>query len=150
MADAPTCFLDTNIVMYAVGKEHPLKAPCAAVLRALEGSEIKAVTSVEVLQEIVHRYQVTGRLDLAQRIVGDLKVLCEEILPVDLVDLEQAVSLLRAYPAISARDALHVAVMRRHGIEQILSTDRHFDDVAEIRRLDPAGSSDAEPSTNYS
>lgn len=137
MADAALCFLDTNIVMYAVGKEHALKAPCIAALRTIEAGELRVVTSVEVLQEIVHRYQGAGRLDLAQRVIDDLKVLCEEIFPVHLPDLEAALSLLHAHATISARDALHAAVMLRHGIQQILSTDRHFDEISEIRRLDP-------------
>ena len=34
-----------------------------------------------------------------------------------------------------ARDALHVAVMRQHGVEEILSFDRAFDVVPDIRRL---------------
>jgi len=32
-------------------------------------------------------------------------------------------------------DAIHLAVMREHSIEQILSFDRHFDGLPGIRRL---------------
>lgn len=138
MADAALLFLDTNVVMYAVGKEHPLKVSCIAALRAVEVGDLRVVTSVEVLQEIVHRYQGAGRLDLAQRVIEDLKVLCETILPIDLADLEASLTLLQNHPTITARDALHAAVMLHHGIRQILSTDRHFDEIVEIRRLDPA------------
>jgi uncharacterized protein len=46
-----------------------------------------------------------------------------------------AKDLLYAHPRLSARDALHVAVMRRHEITEIVSFDRGFDAVNGIRRL---------------
>ena len=46
-----------------------------------------------------------------------------------------AKDLIHAHAGLSARDALHVAVMRRHGIAEILSFDRGFDDIAGIARL---------------
>lgn len=30
------CFLDTNVLIYAVEREHPFKAPCVAILDELE------------------------------------------------------------------------------------------------------------------
>lgn len=36
---------------------------------------------------------------------------------------------------LSARDAVHVAIMRRRGIFRILTFDRGFDAVSEIRRI---------------
>ena len=35
----------------------------------------------------------------------------------------------------SARDALHVAVMERHGIERVMTFDRGYDGVPGIERL---------------
>lgn len=35
-------------------------------------------------------------------------------------------------------EALHSAVMQRHGITKIISADRHFDDIPGITRFDPA------------
>lgn len=41
-----------------------------------------------------------------------------------------------AHPSkTSARDALHVAIMRRHGIESILTFDRGFDQIPDLRRV---------------
>jgi predicted nucleic acid-binding protein len=36
---------------------------------------------------------------------------------------------------LTARDAIHLAVMREHGIEVILSFDRHFDGLPGVSRL---------------
>ena len=45
--------------------------------------------------------------------------------------------LVAAYPALSARDLIHVATCIAEGIDTIVSPDRGFDQVREIRRLDP-------------
>ncbi len=39
------------------------------------------------------------------------------------------------HPELTARDAVHVAVMREHGIGEILSFDRHFDSLPGVTRL---------------
>jgi uncharacterized protein len=46
-----------------------------------------------------------------------------------------AKDLIHAHPRISARDALHAAVMRRHEIIEVLSFDRGFDAIAQLTRL---------------
>ena len=60
-----------------------------------------------------------------------------DILPVTMADLVRARSLSRAYPDVSARDLIHAAVMLNHGLTVIVSADRHFDQIAEVSRLDP-------------
>jgi hypothetical protein len=42
---------------------------------------------------------------------------------------------LRSHASLSARDALHVAVMQRREVPRILSFDRGFDLVATIERI---------------
>jgi predicted nucleic acid-binding protein len=39
------------------------------------------------------------------------------------------------HPDLTARDAIHLAVMHEHGIEEIMSFDRHFDGLPGISRL---------------
>jgi predicted nucleic acid-binding protein len=38
-------FPDTNIFMYAAGREHSLKAPCVAVLRRVAREELEVLTN---------------------------------------------------------------------------------------------------------
>jgi len=49
-------FIDTNIPMYAAGKEHSFKAPSISLLHAIADGELDAVTDCEVFQEILHRH----------------------------------------------------------------------------------------------
>lgn len=58
----------------------------------------------------------------------------DAILPIELDDVERARALL-ASRELQARDAIHVAVMQRHGISRILSFDRAFDHVTGLIRL---------------
>jgi predicted nucleic acid-binding protein len=130
-------FLDANILMYAVGKDHLYREPCREILRRIEADDLVVVTSVEVLQELLHRYRSLGQLDLATTVYRATKDLCEEILPVTEEDIDYAHELLQAHPLINVRDALHAATALRRGIKRILSTDSHFDDLPGITRLDP-------------
>jgi hypothetical protein len=53
------------------------------------------------------------------------------VIPIERTDVEEAKLLLLTAKDLSARDALHIAVMLRHGITRIMSFDRGLDGVAE-------------------
>jgi predicted nucleic acid-binding protein len=65
-------------------------------------------------------------------------VLCEvvdEIFPVEVIDAERAKDILLVKEGLSARDALHVAVMERYGVSRILSFDAGFDGWPDLERI---------------
>lgn len=132
-------FLDTNIFMYAAGREHPLKALCVAILRRAAQEELEAVTNAEVLQEILYRYSAIGErergLHLARLAVDQVG---GEVLPVTLADMQRAFALVDRYgPKIKSRDAVHAATMLNHGLTHLISADGHFDVIEGITRVDP-------------
>jgi predicted nucleic acid-binding protein len=131
-------FIDANIPMYAVGSPHPLKEACVAVLESIARGDVSAVTDVEVLQEILHRYTALGQRLRAVEVARLFLVVVPEVLPITLQDFLFAAELHLRHTHLQARDTLHVAVMQQHGIAQIISADRHFDDLSEIARLDPS------------
>lgn len=88
-----------------------------------------------MLQEILHRYVAINRRDAIQPALDVLLTVVDEVLPIEAADVLAARDVVLGIPTLSARDALHVAVMRRHRIERILSFDRGFDGVPGIRRL---------------
>ncbi|MFL5807489.1 MAG: type II toxin-antitoxin system VapC family toxin [Roseiflexaceae bacterium] len=75
-------FIDTNIPMYAVGAEHPLKKPCLAILEAVATGALTAVTDIEVLQEILHRYTALGSRTRAVEVVRLFLQVVPEALPI--------------------------------------------------------------------
>ena len=133
-----TVFVDTAVLMYAAGTEHPLREPCRRVLERVAAGELDAVISVEVVQEIVHRYRAIGRGDLAAGVARDAMDLFAPVLPVTHAVVRRLAALLERYPALAARDLIHVATCEHEGIEAIVSPDRGFDAVAGLRRIDPS------------
>jgi len=128
-------FIDSNIPMYLIGRAHPHKD---GAQRLLEGAAIageRLVTDAEVLQEILHRYDALRQRQWIQPAFDALLGVVSEVLPVELADLERAKNLLLPSRRLSARDALHLAVMQRHGIAAIMSYDTGFDGLAGVRRL---------------
>ena len=130
-------FLDANIIMYAVGKEHPLRDPCRKCLERVREGEIAVLTNTEVVQEIFHRYFAIRMPHVAEEAYSAMKTFCAEIYPVTVRETDKALALLKKHPSINARDAVHAATMLNHGIEKILSSDPHFDAIPGIRRIAP-------------
>jgi predicted nucleic acid-binding protein len=130
-------FIDANIIMYAAGAAHALKQPCLQILKDMDKQLIHSVTSVEVVQEILHRYSSLNRRADAIKLANDLIGLTAEIHPVSLADINRALQIHQQYVKLTARDSIHAATMYNHGLVHILSADAHFDGLPGITRIDP-------------
>lgn len=128
-------FVDSNIPMYLMGADHPHKRECAAVLERLVTEQQRLVTSVEVLQEIMHRYVAIQRKDAIQPAFDVLLELVDDVWAVTADDIEAAKHLVLSYQSLSARDALHAGQMQRRQVTTILSFDRGFDRIPGLERL---------------
>ena len=129
-------FVDSNIPMYVAGAEHPNKAPATRFLETAGDRGFELCTSTEVLQEILYRYTVLGRPELADRVYDLFVALIPEIFEVTLADTDLAKKILLSTPGLSARDAVHAGVMINRGVTAIATFDRGFDRIEEIERLD--------------
>jgi len=128
-------FIDSNIPMYLVGAPHARKADAQRLLEKFISEQKRLVTDAEVLQEILHRYVAIERRDAIQPAFNALLSIIDEVLPVDRMAVERAKEIILGYTGLSARDAVHLAVMEANGIEQILSFDSGFDQFPGITRL---------------
>ena len=129
-------FVDSNVPMYMVGGAHPNKDRVEALLDQLRAGGERFVTDAEVYQEILHRYTSKRRPDLLDAAFRELDSIVDNVFTFDIPEIHYARELLRAVPGISARDAIHVAVMRRERITRILSFDRGLDACPGIERID--------------
>lgn len=127
--------VDSNIPMYLVGAPHSNKMAAQRLLerRVAEGERL--VTDVEVLQEILHRYVAIGCRDAIEAAFAVLLGIVDEVFPIDTSDLERAKVIVLGTADISARDALHLAVMQRRGIVRIMTLDRGFDGLPGVIRI---------------
>ena len=130
--------LDSNILMYAAGAEHPNKAPSVALLRRIADGEVDAAIDAEVLQEILHRYRAIRRWEDGRRVYDLTRTLLPVVLPITAPILDAARAFMDAHPDVTARDALHAAVCLDAGADGLCSYDRFFDRIEGIRRLEPA------------
>jgi len=133
-----TAFIDTAVIMYAAGAEHQLRDPCRRLLRRVADGQLEAVTSVEVIQEILHRFTALRRADVGAAMARDALDLFAPVLPVTHAVMRRMPDLTERYPTLAARDLVHAATCMEEGIDEIVSPDRGFDLIAGIRRLDPA------------
>jgi len=128
-------FVDSNIPMYLVGASHPHKADAQRMLEKLISNRQRLVTNAEVLQEILHRYTAINRRDAIQPAFDALLNIVDQVFAVDQAAAERAKEIVMGYPKMSARDALHLAIMEAENIDQVLSFDSGFDGFPGIARL---------------
>lgn len=128
-------FVDSNIPMYLVGADHPHKHDAQRLLERAVSDGEKMVTSAEVFQEILHRYAGIDRRDAIQPAWDALAGAVDEIFPIEGRDVSGARAIVLERRHLSARDALHVAVMQRRGVTRVMSFDRSYDGVPGIERL---------------
>jgi len=128
-------FVDSNVPMYLVGAPHPHKADSQRLLERCVAEQERLVTDAEVLQEILHRYAAIARRDAIIPAFEALLSVVDEVFPIELADVERARDLLLAAPQVSARDAIHAAVMERRGVSTILTFDRAFGLLPGVTRL---------------
>ena len=128
-------FIDSNIPMYLVGAAHPNKDAARQALERCIGRGERMVTSAEVMQEILHRYGALKRPDAIQPALDALLGVVDEVHPIEAADGERARDVMMGLTKLTARDALHVAVMQRHGIPRVMSFDSGFDAVGWLERV---------------
>jgi predicted nucleic acid-binding protein len=128
-------FIDSNIPMYLVGAPHSNKDAARSALERIIQRGERMVTSAEVMQEILHRYGALKRPDAIQPAFDALLGVVDEVFPVEAEDVQRARDVMMGMGKLSARDALHVAVMKRRGVTRVLSFDAGFDAVAWVERV---------------
>jgi predicted nucleic acid-binding protein len=131
--------VDTTVLSYAVGIEHPLREPCRRLLRAHADARVQAATTIEVIQEFVHvRARRRSRADavaLARQYMAALSLLVTSAAELDL-----ALTLFEQQSALGAFDSVLAAVAVTQRVDALVSADRAFSDVPNLRWVDPATS----------
>lgn len=121
--------------MYLVGTAHPHKVDAKQLLEAAIAAGERLVTSVEVLQEILHRYVAIDRREAIQPAFDALLGVVDDVIAIELIDVERARDFALGVSNLSARDALHAAVMAREEIDRIMTFDAAFDVIPGVSRF---------------
>ncbi|MEO9324333.1 type II toxin-antitoxin system VapC family toxin [Nocardioides sp. C4-1] len=129
-------FIDSGVVLYALGRPSELRSSCAAVVTAAVEGRCVLHLSVEAVQEVVfHRMRRVSRGAALQagRELSALAVLH----PFDEDVLRRSLVLIESSP-IRGRDAVHAATAQALGFESIVSADSDFAVVPGLAVVPPS------------
>jgi predicted nucleic acid-binding protein len=127
--------IDSNIPMYLVGGPHPNREAARRLLEEAIAANEPMCTDAEVLQEILHRYVAIRRHEEIDRAFEVLNAVVDVIYPIEAAVVERARRIVQGPNKLSARDAVHVAVMQARDVDRVMSFDRAFDLVPGIERI---------------
>jgi predicted nucleic acid-binding protein len=117
-------FVDTNVIMYAVGREHSLKDESRSFFREQIGRRARLVTSAEVLQELFHAYLPVGRLQTLDSALALVDACFSDVWSIEPRDVRFARMLVETHPGLDARGLLHLACCRRREVNAVQTFDR--------------------------
>lgn len=129
--------VDTTVLVYAVGAEHPLRAPCRTVIELVAEGRLRATTTVEVVQEFAHvRARRRTRRDAAALALSYADLFAP-LLSVVADDLADGFALFERSGSLGPFDAVLAATARRRGCQALVSADAAFAGIRGLRHLDP-------------
>lgn len=129
---------DTSIFIYALGRDHPYKEPCREIARLAAVGDLQGEASIDLLQELAHqRARRTGNREDAAKAARSVAKLAWWH-PVEPNDVQRGIDLFEIHESLDAQDAVSAALAVNRGIDAVLTTDRAFDEVDGLERIDPA------------
>jgi len=117
-------FVDANVIMYAVGRSHPLRMLARDFFTAALDERLPLCTSAEVLQELMHAYLPVERLETLDTALELAASLIPTVWSVEAEDVIFARRLVNRHSGLDARDLLHLSCCLRRGIKRIKTFDR--------------------------
>lgn len=129
--------IDTNIFIYAVGMPHPHKEKSLWVVKDVLARPSGYNVNVEILQEIIHLYISRKEREKGLNLVESILDMLPQPFSVTSKDIKVACFFLKKYPELNARDAIHAAIVRNCGLEGIVTYDKHFEILEEIKVFRP-------------
>jgi predicted nucleic acid-binding protein len=131
--------LDTTILVYAIGNEHPLRLPCRTLLELVRDGLVRAGTTVEVVQEFAHVRSRRRRRDEAAERAREYSRAFSPLIQLGEDDLLNGLDLFEISNRLGPFDAVLAAGAQRRGWA-LASADRSFRQVAGLVYLDPSSS----------
>ena len=129
--------LDTTVLVYAKGTDHPLRDPCRELIAAIAEGRIEATTTVEVIQEFVHVRARRRERDDAAALGRDYAELLSPLLSVTFEALLRGMALFVTTPRLGAFDAVLAAASTAVDAAALVSADTAFANLPGIPHIVP-------------
>ncbi len=130
--------VDTNVFIYAMGVDHPLREPCREIIAAAGRGELHLTISAEVLQEYAHvrlRRGVSRESVAAE--AAHIADLCD-VVPVSEATMRSCFATLTEHEHLQMRDRVMCETAVAADVTDVVTADAGFDAVASITRIDPS------------
>lgn len=134
-------FLDANVFLRYLTRDDEAKADaCFRLFLRLKSGEERATTSEVIIAEVAYVLAARSLYNLRP---DEISARLRPLLAVRGLRVPHERSCLRAldlyatHPFLDFEDALAVAEMERQGLEVVLSYDRDFDRLDQVRREEP-------------
>lgn len=124
--------VDSNVLLYAVGTDHPHRDASRRLFDAVAAGSLAATTTAEVIQEFTHVYGRRRTRRDASRHARQFAALLGPLVATTNDVVVPALDLYERYDGLDPFDALLAAVARREGASALVSADRAF---AAVKRL---------------
>ena len=117
-------FVDSNVLICAVGRSHPLKTEAQNFFLDSSKRGKRLVTSAEVLQELLHGYLPVDRMETLDAAIELATQGIDQIIPIGSAAVLHARNLVENFPGLTARDLLHLSVCQFHNVKELKTYDR--------------------------
>jgi predicted nucleic acid-binding protein len=118
--------LDTNVLLYALGGEHPAREPARLLFDAVGEGRVNATTTVDVIQEFAHVYSRRRPRGEAVSIAVQYASLLAPLSVAGALELESGLRLFERYEGLGASDAVLAATAQANEARALVSADRAF------------------------
>ena len=129
--------IDTNIFIYAVGRPHAHKEKSLRLVKDVLTRPSGYNINVEILQEIIHLYISRKEREKGLNLIESILDMFPQPFSVTSKDIKVACFFLKKYPEINTRDSIHAAIVKNYRLEGIVTYDKHFEILTEIKVFRP-------------
>jgi len=127
-------FVDTNVFVYVLTRDPKFFEVSKRILGRIEDGE-EALTSTVVVDEVCVFLEMHGRSGEISEVLSSIRsYVSMEVVSFGVEDMARASRLVEEFK-MDWHDCLNVALMRKCGVEEVYSNDRHFDRVEGVKRI---------------
>ena len=130
--------LDSTVLLYAKGAEHPLREPCRRLVDLVTDGKLSATTTTEVLQEVAHVHSRRRPRAMGAALARDYATLLSPLLVTEETALRRGLDLLENHARLGCFDAVLAATTMESPAEAVVSADGDFAQVDGLVHLTPA------------
>ncbi len=132
--------VDTTVLVYAVGTEHPLRDPSRKLIDAVAAGRVDATTTIEVIQEFVQvRARRQGRSD-ASKAGRNYAELFAPLLVMPTAVVDAGLRIFERSNSLGVFDSFLAAMALASGAAALVSADRAFSTVSKLPHVVPGTS----------